>query len=283
MTRKLNVVLLILLLVIGAPFTWLLLNASTRGTQAKPVTIAQLRQLAESMPGPAPTQVRYEAVGDRHVMSDLLAAGSGLRPVPFMIRAYELVGADGTLATIDRGLNRELAERRRLSHYDPMAQRMVERALAAAPVQLSLGTDAHHSGMAAAAPQLGSGLAGPAERSPAQPYPVAHGIVVIPVSSIAPGQRMVYARLGNGREVLFTGDVAPINAAWEDERPPARIVTGLFVDHDREEIGSWLRTISALRGAAPGLHIVTGHDQQVPRLLVQGFIERPAQRRRRRR
>lgn len=282
MTRKLNVVLLALLLLVAVPFTWLLLNASTRGTHAKPITIAQLRNLAASLPGPAPTQIRYEVIGHRRVMSDLLAAGSGLRPLPFVIRAYELVGPDGTLATIDRGLDRDLAEQRSIVDFDPEARAMVARALATAPVQLTLATDMHHSGMPGASPAFGNGL--PARQRPSdEPYAVAPGVVVIPAGSIAPGQRMIYVRAANDREVLFTGDVAPINIAWEDERPPARIVTGLLVDHNREEIGAWLRTINALRGAAPRLHIVTGHDQHVPHLLVRGFIERPVQSHRRRR
>ncbi|MBB4857081.1 hypothetical protein HNO88_000378 [Novosphingobium chloroacetimidivorans] len=280
MTRKLNVVLLTLLVLIAVPFTWLLLNASTRGIEIKPVTIAQLRNLAASVPGQAPTQVRYEVVGHRRVTSDLLAAGSGLRPLPFVIRAYELVGPDGTLVTIDRGLSADLAEQRGIADFDPVAHAAVSRALAAAPVHLTLATDMHHTGMHEAPPALGTGRPGRYKLANA-PYAVVPGVVVIPTSSIVPGQRMVYVRLVDGREVLFTGDVAPINISWEDERPPARIVTGLFVDHDREEIGAWLRTIGALRSAAPRLHIVTGHDQHLPRMLVQGFIERPVQRHRR--
>lgn len=276
MTRKLNVVLLALLILIGAPFAWLLLDASTHGTGAKPVTIAQLRQLAASQPGPLPKQLRYEVIGHRRVMSDLLAAGSGLRPFPFVVRAYELVGIDGTLATIDRGLSRELAKQRRIVDFDPLAQAVVEQAQATAPLQLTLAADVDHSGLAGPAPRFGAGLANTQDRVSGAPYAPAPGVVVIPAEGIAPGIRMIYVRLASGREVLFTGDVAPINVAWEDERPPARIVTGLFVDHDREEIGAWLRTITALRAAAPGLHIVSGHDPQLPRLLTAGFIERPA-------
>lgn len=253
MTRKVNIVLLIFLAFVAAPFAWLMLNASTRGDDLKPVSLPLLRDLAARPPGERPVEVRYETIGRRWVVSDLLAAGSGLRPVPFVVRAYVVVMSDGALVTIDRGMSREAAQRARLSDFDPRAQWAVDRAVAAARMRLTLSAEQRRSGR------------------DDSPYAVAPGIVVVPVPDVAAGERMIYVRLDDDRELLFTGNVAPIHAAWMQGRPPARLVTRFLAPADREEIGAWLRTINAWKVAAPQLQIVAGHDSVVPRMLKHGF------------
>lgn len=274
MTRKLNYLLLAFLIVIVAPFAWLMLDGSTRSDASKPITIEQLRLLAASIPGMAPTAVRYEVIGRRRVISDLLAAGSGLRPVPFVLRAYLLVTPKGAPVTIDRGMGRAMAARHRVRDFDPRAQAAVEHAVLTSQVTLVLAPDVQHSGFEAPSPLLGSGLPR-GQRNPAKPYAVAPGIVVIPADGVRPGERMVYVRLATGRELLFTGDVAPVHTSWEQQRPPARLVTLFLVGDDREEIGVWLRTIRKMKDAAPSLQIVTGHDTIIPRALTRGFADKP--------
>lgn len=276
MTRNLNFVLLGLLIVVVAPFCWLMLNASTRGSAPKPVTLAQLRSLAASLPGEAPRQVRYEVIGRRSMVSDLLAAGSGLRPVPFVIRAYALVLPDGRAITIDRGMSRSLAQAHRIRDFDPRAQSAVDLAVATAPLALMLTPNLYHSGQANADPAVGSGVTGSQLEPHRPPYVVAPGVVVVPAYGVGQGERMVYTRLADGRELLFTGDVAPVERAWSQRRPPARVITSFFVDHDREEIGAWLRTINAWKRSESKLQIVTGHGSLIPRMLVRGFASGPA-------
>lgn len=275
MRRKLNILLLLLVILVGLPFGWLMLETSTRSDAIEPVTMAQLRRLASVMPGEAPAEVRYEVIGRRRVTSDLLAAGSGLRPVTFVIRAYELVLPHGRVIAIDRGMSRSLAEAHRIRDFDPEAQAAVERAVAASQANLVLATDMQHSGREAASPSLGSGLTEPHTPTPREPYAVAPGVVVLPTYQVAPGERMIYVRLTDGRELLFAGDIAPIRASWEELRPPARLVTTFLVADDREELAAWLRTIAALKSAAPDLQIVAGHDSVLPRMLVRGFIADP--------
>jgi hypothetical protein len=278
-TRKLNMVLLLLVIVVGLPFGWLLLDSSTSSDATKPVTMARLRQLAGSIPGQAPVEVRYEVIGRRRVTSDLLAAGSGLRPVVFVIRAYELVLPQRHVITIDRGMSRSLAQAHSVGDFDPEAQAVLERAVAASQVALVLASDMHHSGRIAAPPELGSGLEpGLTETraaSPRSPYAVAPGVVVLPADEVAPGERMVYVRLADGQELLFAGDIARVGASWREQRPPARLFTTFLVNGEREEIAAWLRTVLALKSDAPELQIVAGHDSVLPRLLIHGFIADP--------
>lgn len=271
MTRKLNYLLMMLAIFIGLPFAWLMLDSSSRHDAGKPVTIAQLRQLAGSLPGPMPGEVRYETIGMRRVVSDLLAAGSGLRPIPLAIRAYQIVLPQGQVITIDRGMSRKLAERHRLRDFDPAAQGLVDRSAAAARLHLLLSQDVQHSGREnrAGDPRIGARSASGA------PFAAAPGVVVVPADGVAAGERMIYVRLADGRELLFAGDIAPLRTSWEEQRPPARLVTTFFVNHDREELAAWLRTVRALKAAAPQLYVVPGHDSVVPRPLMHGFLANP--------
>ena len=276
MTRKLNTMLLMALLFIGLPFAWLMLDSSTRGEAVKPVTITQLRRLSASMPGDAPVAVRYETIGMRHMLGDLLAAGSGLRPLPFVVRAYELVGRDGSVLTIDRGMSRAAARSHRIHDFDPVAQGLVDQALASSTLNLLLSRHVQHSGRELARSEQ------VAASSPfKEPYAVAQGVVTIPADTIAPGIQMIYVRLSDGGELLFAGDVAPTHTSWDQQRLPARLVTSMFVDEDREELGSWLRTVQALKASAPSLQIVPGHDSVVPRILIHGFLTDQSERHKR--
>ncbi len=271
MTRRLNIVLLVLTIVVGLPFYWLLLNTTTSDDTRPAVTMAQLRRVAGPASERMPIDVRYETLGERRIVSDLLAAGSGLRPVPYVIRAYQLILPDGGMITIDRGLSRTVAEAERLANFDPSAQGAVEAAVQAAGTSLTLGPTVQHSGFRTAPAGFGSGL-GEGTVSGTAPYRVAPGVVVIPTPDVLPGARMVYVRLVDGTELIFAGDVAPTKSAWSQTRPPARLATSYLRPVDREAVIRWLRALSAWKAAAPQLEIVAGYDDDVPGALTRGFI-----------
>ena len=85
MTRRLNLFLLALLLLIGGPVYWLLLDSrsydvlAANAAPAKRLDIADLRQLANAIPGQKPSAVSLELSAWKRLPGDLLAAGSGLR------------------------------------------------------------------------------------------------------------------------------------------------------------------------------------------------------------
>lgn len=274
MTRKLNIVLLTLLIFVGGPFYWLLLNAHTSETRTPALSIGQLRRLAMALPDEAPVEVRYEDIGHRWVMRNLLAAGSGLRKSELPIRAYELVLPDDRAITIDRGMSRELAQENRIEDFDPAAQAAVERAVAAAPVALVLAPRVHHSGLRKTEPGFGAGRPS-AVAGGSAPYVISPGIVAIPLVGVSLEERMIYVRTIDGQEFLFTGDIAPIDAAWAELRPPARLTTSYLSIHDREAVAAWLRAVRRLKSEAPSLQIVAGHEPRLPRGIRHGFIQAP--------
>lgn len=261
MTRRLNFFLLAVLVIVGFPYYWFLLDPGASlgegRPRAKPVTITQLRALAGAIPGARPTTLRVETVGRKSVSLNLMAAGAGLRHVPAAIRAYELVVPGRGPIVLDAGTSPAMARRHDLIMFDARAQRRVERALHAASLRILLvDKSLHNGGYPHGEPRPGWFTTPPG----GAPHPVAPGVVAIPVTGLTPGSTMVYARMADGREFLFTGEGAKTNASWRDLRPPARLAMSREPQGYRREMISWLMTINALHAAAPQMVIVTSHD-----------------------
>jgi hypothetical protein len=102
---------------------------------------------------------------------------------------------------------------------------------------------------------------------------VAPALIVVPADGISGGARMVYARLSDGRELLFAEVVAVADVSCSEQRPPARLSISFLAPGLREETAAWLRTIRLLKAATPALQIVPGHDTACPRILKQEFSD----------
>jgi glyoxylase-like metal-dependent hydrolase (beta-lactamase superfamily II) len=96
--------------------------------------------------------------------------------------------------------------------------------------------------------------------APGAPQAVAPGVVVIPAPSHTPGSQMIYVRLASGREYLFAGDIATMEVSWQELRARSRLIGDWLAPENRAEVYSWLRTIQALKAAAPDLVVLPGHD-----------------------
>ena len=284
MTRRLNWFLLALILLIGLPFYWLLLDNRPGNAQAKPVTIVQLRSLAGSVPGPAPKAVELELIAFRRLPGDLFAAGTGLKRRLIGVMAWRLpVDRTGPIM-IDSGMNGAAAREMGMEHFYPDAWTRVERALGQASLVLITHEHADHLGGIVS---LGNrGILGKVKFNPNQlpgnrwtdllkwpagelpkpaingsaPVAVAAGVVVIPAPSHTAGSQMVFVRLADGREFLFTGDIATLSQSWLQLRARSRLVGDYLAPEGRTEVFAWLMTIRELKAEAPGLVILPGHD-----------------------
>lgn len=270
MTPRLNLFLLGLVLILGVPFYWFQLAADRGGAEAKPLTIGQLRDLADAIPGQKPTQVNYEQIGWRYEIGNKLAAGVGLRPTRAAVRAYQLVIPGEGPVTLDGGTTPAAARQYHLHDFDRSAQHRIDKARAEAMLSLLLVDHPLHNGNA--------GFSMPGARllpdmSDGKPRALAPGIVLIPLPGLTVGSNMVYARLENGREYLFTGDAAMIDRSWRDILPPARIVTSYLRPQERQEIVSWLMTINALAREAPHMVVIAGHEPGALTAVHRGFSE----------
>lgn len=284
MRRKLNLTLLALIVLIGAPYYWLMLDNRPGQAAPKPVTITQLRELAQSLPGPAPSAAEVELVAYRELPGNLFAAGSGMRDALIGIMAWRLPVPNGPAVMIDSGITARDAREIEVDRFFLDRQDRVNAALRGAGIVLATHEHVDHQGAIVQAggdvvtkrawfnpgqlppspyaTQLRWGSQPvPAPRiRPGPPQAVAPGVVVIPAPSHTPGSQMVFVRLGNGREFLFTGDISTLQTSWQDLRARARLVSDMIAPENRAEVYAWLRTIQTLKAQAPGLVVIPGHD-----------------------
>ena len=282
--RKVNIALAILVLLIGVPWYWLLIDNQPGDAQPKPVTIAQLRALAASLPGPAPSAIERESPAFRRLPGALFAAGTGIKRTQIGVVAYRLTVPGGKPILIDSGLTRRDADEMGMEFYDPQSQARIESALRQAGLVLITHEHLDHQGalvdiggaVLGEAARLNAGQLPPAPlaatlrwRNGAVPKPritgtvplaVAPGVVVIPAPSHTPGSQMIFVRLADGRELLFAGDIATVRRSWSEIRARSRLVGDWLAPEDRGEVYAWLRTIAELKRQAPGLVVVPGHD-----------------------
>lgn len=284
MTRRLNRILAALIVLIGLPYYWFLLDNRPGDAQAKPVSIAQLRSLAAEVPGPPPTAAEMELVAFRRLPGTLFAAGTGIKRRLIGVMVWRLPVPGKGPIVIDSGLNAQAAEDMGMEQFDPAAWKRVEANLEAASQIIITHEHADHLGGVVSLgqravldkvlfnPQQLPGnrwtdlLTWPAGGVPAPavtgtaPRAVAPGVVVIPARSHTEGSQMVFVRLADGREFLFAGDIASLAQNWQDLRARSRLVGDVLAPEARGEVFAWLMTIRALKAEAPGLVILPGHD-----------------------
>jgi glyoxylase-like metal-dependent hydrolase (beta-lactamase superfamily II) len=284
MRRKVNIALFIAILLIGVPFYWLLIDNRPGDAAAKSITIAQLRDLAASQPGPAPNAVEVEQVAYRVLPGNLFAAGSGMKPQEISVLSWRLLVPGQGAIMIDGGIAEIDARAIGMDRFHGDRQARVEAALRDTALVLATHEHTDHQG---AIVRLGQDVVnGPARFNAGQlppaplaatlawgsqpipavriaadgPQAVAPGVVVIPAPSHTPGSQMIFVRLEDGRELLFAGDIATMTSSWQETRARSRLVGEWLVSEDRAEVYSWLRTIKSLKLQAPALMIVPGHD-----------------------
>jgi glyoxylase-like metal-dependent hydrolase (beta-lactamase superfamily II) len=284
MTKRLNWFLFASLVLLGGPYYWLLIDNRAGDVAAKPVSIAQLRVLAASQPGAAPTGVEVERVAFRRLPGTLFVAGGGIKRRLIAVMAWRLPVPGSGPIVIDSAMDGKAAQEMGMESFDPQAWARVEQALGSASQIVITHEHADHLGGVVSlgkrdllekvrfnSNQLPGNRWTDLLRWPAPPLPIpgvtgtapmviAPGVVVIPAASHTEGSQMVYVRLADGREFLFTGDIATMARSWQELRARSRLVGDYLAPEDRSEVFAWLKTIRALKAQSPGLVILPGHD-----------------------
>ncbi|HOB13825.1 MAG TPA: MBL fold metallo-hydrolase [Novosphingobium sp.] len=284
MTRRLNWFLLIVLLVVGLPYYWLLIDNRPGSAAAKPVSIARLRELAASIPGQKPVAVEMELVAYRRLPGTLFVAGTGIKRRLIGVMAFRLPVPGKGPIVIDSGLDADAARRMEMEEFDPRSWARITAALNSASQIVITHEHPDHLGglISLGKPELfqrtlfnarqlpgnslSDGLRWPRVPLPApaiagaQPVAIAPGVVVIPAPSHTPGSQMIFVQLADGREYLFTGDIATLMSSWSELRARSRLVGDYLAPEARGEVFAWLKTIAALKAQAPAMIVVPGHD-----------------------
>jgi glyoxylase-like metal-dependent hydrolase (beta-lactamase superfamily II) len=259
--------LLIAIVAGAAAFWWLLIDADRGTAPAKSIHIAELRTLAGLLPGPHPTQLTYTVVATRMIPGDSIAAGIGLKRRPLAIVAWTLPVPGKGAIMIDPGFPPPEASVGPFNSIDNARQRRID--AAAKTASLILYTQGHERELPRPTYHLGKAGMSVGSRAPqAAPPPmsyttaqaVAPGVVVIPASSHAPGARLIFVQLADGREFLFAGNIASFTENWTRLRARSHLAAAWGPAQNRAETYAWLRTIRQLRLEAPKMKIVPGHD-----------------------
>jgi glyoxylase-like metal-dependent hydrolase (beta-lactamase superfamily II) len=288
MTRKFNLAVLVLLVLIGGPIWYLLIDSSPWNVPARKIDIVAARRLADAMPGPKPIGVSLEIVAWKRVPGNVLAAGSGFKRRVVAVMAFRLDFPEGRPLVIETGRTPAYASELEMDGFDPSAQAKVNTALKEASAIIVTHEHGDHLGGLAAilGGNGGSGIASRAklnrnqvpdgQPSVALPWPedlqihptissgklqaVAPGVVVIPTAGHTRGSQMIFVKLANGSELLFAGDTTPMAVNWQETRPSSRLITDHAVPQDRIAVIGWLKALKDAKAANPSLKIIPGHD-----------------------
>jgi len=247
--------------------------------------IAQVRALADSIPGEKAGAVRYEEVMAMRFYEAMLMAGDSWQRTPMPVYSYQLVFPDRTLI-VDTALARADAKPEFIGlHYDGAAYQRMSAAMTTAAQILVTHEHMDHIGGIAAHPQLAQlrpalrltaeQLANPKGmepvKLPAEPLQgyeplrydallaIAPGVVLIKSPGHTPGSQMVYVKRADGRELLFLGDVSWRTRNIEHVRERPLFIT-LLIGEKRPPVLAQFKALNALHQAEPGIALIPGHD-----------------------
>lgn len=280
-------------LAIAAPAYWWLLVESGTPQGVFPIDVAELRRLADWLPGEKPQAVRVEDVAEFAFPEVAALAGSGWSVSRLPVFSYQLVFADRTVI-VDTAMDKATASQ--ATRFDEEAFARMRAALETASLVVVTHEHFDHLGGLATHPKLSQlatrltdeQLAFPDKRKPlvfpegafAKRAPftyqravaIAPGVVLWKAPGHTPGSQFVYVQRQDGEEFLLLGDVAWHVENYQQVRERARLVT-LLLGEDREVVLRQLAALKALATAEPKLHLVPGHDgPAVKRLVDAGLL-----------
>lgn len=290
-------VFLVLALVVGLPFYWLLFDNRPDGIEPHRLDLALLRAEANRLPGAKPTSIDYEIAAMKRVPGGYVSAGSGIKRRLLGTLAYRLNVPGGSIL-LGSGFTAADCRATACESYFLDRQQAIDQAMLEARLILFTSEDAHHMGGFVASPnwpriagkalltpeQMPGGprarkLAWPGDRSALRPplpavpvQAVAPGVVLIRTSGHSPGSQMIYVQLQNGREFLFAGDIAPLARNVLQLRAGSRLMTEWLEPEDRGAQYAWLKAIRALVKQNPHVFVVPAHD---PEYLLSPLTGRP--------
>lgn len=294
--------ILLALIVIGLlAYYPLVLHSPSPGKSPYPLDIVKVRELAQSLPGPAPYEIRMEKVAEFVFAEAMVMAGEPWQSTPIPIYSYQLVIPGGSIIADAAVSGTEGVPGFMVNDFDTAAYERMNAAMEKADHIVITHEHFDHIAGIFDHPNLEQILPAvkitqtqidhpermkPSEIPPAfdgyQPlqyqdmHALAPGVVLIQAPGHTPGSQMVYVRLSDGKEVLLLGDVA-----WQYRNIEAVKARPLFsaamIRENRTQTIEQFDTLHQLAETHPEIKQVPGHDEEVMAelldtgVLMQGF------------
>lgn len=288
-----------LVVILAAAYYWLFVSSPAPAASGFTIDLERLRQLASSMPGERPTEIRVEHVMD-FVAPEMatISVGSPARTTMWGV-AYQLVYPDGHTAILDTAMDEAQAKALgTVSNFDPAAyQRMITAMDRASWIAITHEHPDHIGGLAShpRATQLfaksvkltreqldnrkpmlpvkldEASIKGYQPLAYEQMFALAPGVALEKAPGHTPGSQLVFVVKSDGTEILFLGDVAWRMRNVELERGRPKLIE-LMVGEDRSAVLAELRAIHALASANQKLRIIAGHDQGNVEEMTSGGV-----------
>lgn len=297
---RIGIGLLVLIVAVGGAYWYLLADGEVPPSSSYKADIAAWRALVAGDTAELPNEIRVEVVGRDSIPFGLAQAGGGVGPYVMARTAFQLNGPAGSVV-IDSGMDKEIAaasQRGEDVEYDEAAYGRVIAAMGnAARVVVTHEHPDHIAGVArfpvperlaerltlttkqfeglrlsAAGGVVPPVLANAQLINPQAPVRVAPGVVMIPAPGHTPGNVMFYAKIADGREVLFLGDVAWSLSNVTDAVVRPRLVQQYIMKppEDRAKVADQIRALHELSIAEPHLVMIPSHDNVLLDILIAG-------------
>jgi glyoxylase-like metal-dependent hydrolase (beta-lactamase superfamily II) len=295
--RNLSIALASAVLFAVAGWSWAMGREDVPETSSYRLDLAELRLLANSIPGDKPIAVNSEFVAKATIPLAGVFAGEAFTPHPMFHHAYQLQFSDRYFV-IDSGFDK--ATHSQMAADQPFSEAgwgAVQRGLEGA--QGIFITHEHSDHLAGIAQHARPELLRPrlrltseqlantqrldqvsmpaALRSvPALEYDrvlaLAPGFVAQKAAGHTPGSQIFFVQLADGRELLLIGDVAWHLDALRQLHYRPRLVTNLLLNEDREAVLNQFRALHDLMQAEPDLWIVPSHDGQLRDAMIAAGV-----------
>jgi glyoxylase-like metal-dependent hydrolase (beta-lactamase superfamily II) len=301
---RIGIILLVLIVIAGGAYWYLLADGEVPEATSYKADIAAWRALVANDTAELPTEVRVEVVGRDSLPFGIVQAGGGYEPYVMARTAFQLNGPAGSVV-IDSGMDKEVAaaaQRGENVVYDEEAYGRVIAAMGnASRVAVTHEHPDHIAGVARfpvperLAERLtltskqfeGLRLFAPGGVVPAElansdirgldvAERIAPGVVMIPADGHTAGNVMFYAKLADGREVLFLGDVAWAIANVQTPALRPRLVQEYLMKppEDRAKVAEQIRALHDLYLVEESLVMIPSHDDEhLKRLIADGVVK----------